>query len=143
MLVLTAVIGLTSYSTTASASELPGQNTATCDLNTNPIVESGSELIGVYDGFWDKDKLSMSVIIYDVQDKKVFTYYSHGKYKPWGINEPDCFRVNGKISSWTGKIVLDTFTNGAKVKYKLTGDILEGTYDLNGGTTKGSFTRVN
>lgn len=117
-----------------------GQNTKYCGLSGNPVRESGDPLLGVYDGYWE-DKLSQTVIIYDVEGGHVKTYYSAGVYKPWGIDQPGCSDVPGVVMD--GEVVLDTFPHGAKVRYVLEGDVLHGTYTWKGQVTKGEFYRID
>jgi hypothetical protein len=125
-----------------AAGVLPGKYTAKCgdlDRSLIPTVEGQNELLGVYDGKWQKE-LGLTFIIYGIVGDHVSAYYSFPKYTSWGINKPNCFPVSGKINGET--ITLSPFQNGAKVAFKRINNRLTGTYARKGYTTKGVFEKV-
>jgi hypothetical protein len=125
-----------------AAGDLPGKYTAKCgdlDKSLIPTVEGQSELLGVYDGKWQKE-LGLTFIIYDIAGDHVTAYYSYPKYTNWGINKPTCFLVSGKID---GEIItLFELRNGAMVAFERIDKQLAGTYIRKGNTTKGMFKKV-
>lgn len=122
-----------------STADVPGNNHGECEISREIPIRGDHPMIGVYDGDWD-GKLLHTVVILSVDGKNAETLYSHGKYSPWGIDEPGCFEVPGKISG--NKLTLQSFRNGAVVNYYFKDDYIYGTYDLKGRQTVGEFNRL-
>ena len=75
------------------------------------------------------------MVVGDVdKDGHAAVVYSWGEYGPWDIHEPGYLEVSGTIAD--GKLTLETFSSGANVSYKLSGEKLKGKYVLSGRTSR-------
>jgi hypothetical protein len=113
-----------------------------CNLDENPLEVPGSGFLGIFDGAWG-DKLPHTVIIYKVKSTKVRLYYGIGAYEPWNIDEPDCYKVKGKLMD-DGSVSFHFSGSNADVVYRIDneGERLYGTYTRGGNVTRGTFKRV-
>lgn len=101
-LCLAALTGLLSISAAPAVAEKC--DTARPSMTSYTAAPNYKEFIGEYNGHLRDDALCVSMFIERIDsDGNVQGQYSHGVYKPWGINSEKVWPFNGTIDKQTGE----------------------------------------